>query len=363
MLFLNSILPVLLFGYSFYFCCSLVVPLNTVFVSFTLFSFVLFCKMFSIFCRYYRANSVRYPTPPCEGVCALNHYCAITRVDYHEFRHCLESAASALASSSARPNICIPIAANIALLLATYTIMKCQQRQLLVLFEWLQFLVFDLMIGVLIVKCIKCTHILGVAVADKLLPFRWKNERISFESKSTAGFLSLLTSILHTISRQRKYNRSLTSTALALPSTVIIIYFDFIRNTHNYLKQMFQRCVKISMTIVIRLKQFVQVFNQIKSDGKSVFYNEPITVSTTTAPIPSPTASITSMDATKQYQLPVNTSVTTSSVHCQCVDTNCKLCQIKLFTNLDSFNQTRKPIDFIVKSKHFFKQNNTNNCV
>ncbi|XP_037906380.1 acid sphingomyelinase-like phosphodiesterase 3b isoform X3 [Hermetia illucens] len=52
------------------------------------------------FGKYYRANSVRYPTQPCEGVCALNHYCAITRVDYVEFRQCLESAASALASRS-----------------------------------------------------------------------------------------------------------------------------------------------------------------------------------------------------------------------------------------------------------------------
>lgn len=48
--------------------------------------------------RYYRANSVRFPTQPCEGVCSLNHYCAITRIDYREFRQCLETAASALAS-------------------------------------------------------------------------------------------------------------------------------------------------------------------------------------------------------------------------------------------------------------------------
>ena len=48
--------------------------------------------------RYYRANSVRFPTQPCEGVCSLNHYCAITRIDYREYRQCLETAASALAS-------------------------------------------------------------------------------------------------------------------------------------------------------------------------------------------------------------------------------------------------------------------------
>jgi len=50
--------------------------------------------------RYYRANSVRFPTQPCEGVCSLNHYCAITRIDYREYRQCLETAASALSSTT-----------------------------------------------------------------------------------------------------------------------------------------------------------------------------------------------------------------------------------------------------------------------
>lgn len=50
--------------------------------------------------RYYRANSVKFPTQACEGVCSLNHYCAITRIDYREFRQCLETAASALASNT-----------------------------------------------------------------------------------------------------------------------------------------------------------------------------------------------------------------------------------------------------------------------
>lgn len=56
--------------------------------------------LLTLVCRYYRANSVRYPTQVCEGVCTLNHYCAITRVDYREFRQCLETAASALASNT-----------------------------------------------------------------------------------------------------------------------------------------------------------------------------------------------------------------------------------------------------------------------
>jgi hypothetical protein len=65
-----------------------------------LFRNLTFLFLFSSFSpgRYYRANSVRFPTQPCEGVCSLNHYCAITRIDYREYRQCLETAASALAS-------------------------------------------------------------------------------------------------------------------------------------------------------------------------------------------------------------------------------------------------------------------------
>ncbi|KAF2879438.1 hypothetical protein ILUMI_26738 [Ignelater luminosus] len=56
------------------------------------------------FSRYYRANSVRMydgsTNHGCDLSCAHNHYCAITRIDYHEHEDCLKTAASALASSS-----------------------------------------------------------------------------------------------------------------------------------------------------------------------------------------------------------------------------------------------------------------------
>ncbi|XP_058066171.1 uncharacterized protein LOC131215792 [Anopheles bellator] len=52
---------------------------------------------------YYRANSVRHATGTCEGVCLLNHYCAITRLDYRDFQICLETAAKALASKNGAP--------------------------------------------------------------------------------------------------------------------------------------------------------------------------------------------------------------------------------------------------------------------
>ncbi|XP_073840990.1 acid sphingomyelinase-like phosphodiesterase 3b [Musca autumnalis] len=54
----------------------------------------------SWFAKYYRANSVRYQTDPCGNMCMLNHYCAITRVDYKEFRQCLEKEQSALRSNA-----------------------------------------------------------------------------------------------------------------------------------------------------------------------------------------------------------------------------------------------------------------------
>lgn len=76
--------------------------------------------------RYYRANSVRYFNGACEGMCSHNHFCAITRVDYDEYRHCRESAASALASSASQPNRTIPLAAHLTLILALYATIKRQ---------------------------------------------------------------------------------------------------------------------------------------------------------------------------------------------------------------------------------------------
>lgn len=81
---------------------------------------------------------MRYPTPPCEGVCALNHYCAITRVDYNEFRQCLETAASALASSSKSSGSRI---SHLTLLLSVIaTLSDSPQRRLLI--EWLHHFAF-----------------------------------------------------------------------------------------------------------------------------------------------------------------------------------------------------------------------------
>lgn len=120
------------------------------------FSFVrsyIFFSLFFLAFRYYRANAVRYPTPPCEGVCALNHYCAITRVDYHEFRHCLESAASALASHGTRALPCIPIAAHIALILAICAVVKYRHHCEL-LIEYLYFRLVDGLVNILLAKCV-----------------------------------------------------------------------------------------------------------------------------------------------------------------------------------------------------------------
>uniref|UniRef100_A0A182PIH2 Sphingomyelin phosphodiesterase C-terminal domain-containing protein n=1 Tax=Anopheles epiroticus TaxID=199890 RepID=A0A182PIH2_9DIPT len=72
------------------------------------------------FMKYYRANSVRHATSTCEGVCLLNHYCAITRLDYREFHSCLETAAKALASKNGSPpGLLIPTCSLNRLLMAT----------------------------------------------------------------------------------------------------------------------------------------------------------------------------------------------------------------------------------------------------
>nr|CAD7448111.1 unnamed protein product [Timema bartmani] len=55
-----------------------------------------------LFDRYYRANSVRlhHNSDPraCDSSCAYNHYCAITQLDYTDFRGCLETEPSAFSS-------------------------------------------------------------------------------------------------------------------------------------------------------------------------------------------------------------------------------------------------------------------------
>ncbi|EAT40899.1 AAEL007412-PA [Aedes aegypti] len=76
------------------------------------------------FAKYYRANSVRHSTQTCEGSCLLNHYCAITRLDYRELRSCLETAAKAMASkngsTSAHGIGLVPLMATLALLIGAY---------------------------------------------------------------------------------------------------------------------------------------------------------------------------------------------------------------------------------------------------
>ncbi|KAL1139956.1 hypothetical protein AAG570_006933 [Ranatra chinensis] len=74
-----------------------------------------------LFSRYYEANAVRlYPSPEvggCDASCAQTHYCAVTRLEYSQFRHCLEAAASALASSAAPPALARPLLLLLQLLL------------------------------------------------------------------------------------------------------------------------------------------------------------------------------------------------------------------------------------------------------
>lgn len=244
-------------------------------------------------------------TSPCEGVCALNHYCAITRVDYHEFRHCLESAASALASSSARPNVCIPIAANIALLLATYTIMKCQQRKLL--FEWLQFLIVDLVIGLLLF--VKYSRKLCVIMLDALFSSQWQNNGVNFQVKSSSMQMIYQENVnIHD-------NQAATETSTTLQLNEINFFNAFM----NYAEMvMYQVC-------------FLNA--RIFSCKECQLHNS---------------TDLHTVDNVQKMilQMPQITS-TTHQYSYQFSISNCKSCQTKLFTQVDSFKQMIKPTESV----------------
>ncbi|XP_036335865.1 uncharacterized protein LOC118746170 [Rhagoletis pomonella] len=79
------------------------------------------------FGKYSRANTVRYQTDPCEGVCMLNHYCAITRVDYKEFRQCLEKEQSALRSRAPAAHTVLTGACPVLVLMCALLASCCRQ--------------------------------------------------------------------------------------------------------------------------------------------------------------------------------------------------------------------------------------------
>lgn len=308
----------------------------------------IFFSSFFFVCRYYRANSVRYPTSPCEGGCALNHYCAITRVDYHEFRHCLESAAGALASAGTRPNVCIPIAVYIALLLATYTIMKCQQRKLL--FEWLQFLIVDLVIGVLLLL-VKCSRKLIVTVFDAFASPQWRNNCVALFP------LKLLATLKMTDLGNRNNDNdnnnsnndddddddddrvSAIDTAVSATTTMAIHataadpirdnIFEYSRTLIDHTKvamfQLFHVCVKLSNNSnfchTFRLHEHVSEHNEKK--------------------LPMPMPQITA-DTTTNF---MSTTTNHQNYFYEASRFNSKSCQNKLLTTVDSLNQTHRPMN------------------
>nr|CAD7395749.1 unnamed protein product [Timema cristinae] len=90
-----------------------------------------------LFDRYYRANSVRlhHNSDPraCDSSCAYNHYCAVTQLDYTDFRGCLETEPSAFSS---RATLQSDFSATTILLCAFTTIGTVSTRM-----EWASFIV------------------------------------------------------------------------------------------------------------------------------------------------------------------------------------------------------------------------------
>ncbi|EDV96025.1 GH15435 [Drosophila grimshawi] len=86
----------------------------------------------SWFGRYQRANAVRFQSgSACLGHCMLNHYCAITRLDYDEFRLCLETEQLPLQGQATVAGLS-SCCAVISLLLLTLSFLRCSlvQQQL-----------------------------------------------------------------------------------------------------------------------------------------------------------------------------------------------------------------------------------------
>ncbi|XP_077288095.1 acid sphingomyelinase-like phosphodiesterase 3b [Arctopsyche grandis] len=81
-----------------------------------------------IFSKYFRANSVRMHDSPndaqCESACSHAHYCAITRVDYSEFKKCVDTAASALASSKSDILLSWSIITILCILIGVHAILE-----------------------------------------------------------------------------------------------------------------------------------------------------------------------------------------------------------------------------------------------
>ncbi|VVC44532.1 Calcineurin-like phosphoesterase domain, ApaH type,Metallo-dependent phosphatase-like [Cinara cedri] len=82
-----------------------------------------------IFDRYIEANSVRHYKPKdCNLECRRAHYCAVTELDYQQFRSCVETTPEAL-SGSARPPSVFVTASTTAAVLLTATVALIRRLQ------------------------------------------------------------------------------------------------------------------------------------------------------------------------------------------------------------------------------------------
>lgn len=143
-------------------------------------------------------------------MCSHNHFCAITRVDYDEYRHCRESAASALASSAGKPYGSIPISAHLALILAICIAFKRQQRQLLS--SWLHYTWFTIATNM---SEIRYMIKLLINFACKLYNLTWLNgywTNLFGNGYATSGWLMMMATL--------KTTRTATITKMSAATTV-----------------------------------------------------------------------------------------------------------------------------------------------
>lgn len=196
--------------------------------------------------------------------------------------------------------------------------MKCQQRKLL--FEWLQFLIVDLVIGVLLLM--KCSRKLIVIMLDALLSSQWRNNCAELPSKlslasSSSSSLQMIYPENWNIDDDDDDDHTVAFDATTATTTETKPNDNFtkfsrasIDDTKVATYQLCCSCARISNCTEHRLLELVSEHNEQKMI------------------LPMPQIASTS----HQYFY-------------ETCRFNCKSCQTKLFTSVDSLNQMHRPMN------------------
>lgn len=193
--------------------------------------------------------------------------------------------------------------------------MKCQQRKLL--FEWLQFLIVDLVIGMLLL--LKCSRKLIVIMLDALLPSQWRNNCTNLRVKSSSSSSS-------SMQMNGEEDLDCNSQNCNSNSSEFVENVDFVRFLRAFIGYaMYQMCCICARISINQLHKPIPIHKGYVADDKNNAQKIQLSMPQTTI-------------ATHQHSYQFYSSF------------NCKSCQTKLFTNVDSLKQMHKPMDSVTNT-------------